>query len=90
MIRPYPTTIRQEKLMDQIALLASDASHMPLLTVFRESGVSQKYGFDIDLHLVGDALAPTMKHRSRLMLYGEIDFVSGLHHETYRQRANGE
>lgn len=76
--------------MDQIALLASDASHMPLLTVFRESGVSRKYGFDIDLHLVGDALAPTMKHRSRLMLAGEIEFLSGLHHETYRQRASGE
>jgi len=76
--------------MDQIALLASDASHLPLLTVFRESGVSRKYGFDIDLHLVGEPLAPTMKHRSRLVLAGEVEFLSGLHHETYRQRASGE
>lgn len=73
-----------------IALLASDASHLPLLTVFRESGVSRKYGFDIDLHLVGEPLAPTMAHRSRLVLAGEVEFLSGLHHETYRARARGE
>jgi hypothetical protein len=32
--------------MRQIALIASDSSHLPLLTVFKESGVTQKYGFE--------------------------------------------
>jgi len=70
--------------MRQIALLASDSSHLPLLTVFKESGVTQKYGFEIELDVVGGAKAPTMAHRTSLIFAGEIDFVSGLHHETYR------
>jgi len=73
-----------------IALLASDPSHLPLLTVFKESGVTQKYGFEIEVDVVGGAKAPTMAHRTRLLLAGEIDFVSGVHHETYRARARGE
>ena len=73
-----------------LVLLASDPSHLPLLTVFKESGVTQKYGFEIDLEVVGGARAPTMAHRPRLVLAGEVDFVSGLHHETYRARARGE
>lgn len=76
--------------MRQIALLASDSSHLPLLTVFKESGVTRKYGFEIELEVVGGAKAPTMAHRTRLIFAGEIDFVSGLHHETYRARARGE
>jgi ABC-type nitrate/sulfonate/bicarbonate transport system substrate-binding protein len=71
-------------------LLASDSSHLPFLFVFKESSVMEKYGFDIDLHIVGDAKAPTMAHRAKLALSGEIDFLSGLHHETYRERAKGE
>lgn len=71
-------------------LLASDASHLPFLFVFKESGVMEKYGFEIDLHIVGGAKAPTMAHRAKLALAGEIDFLSGLHHETYRERAKGE
>ena len=74
----------------QLALLASDSSHLPLLTVFRESGVTQKYGIEIELDVVGGAKAPTMAHRTSLIFAGEIDFVSGLHHETYRARARGE
>jgi ABC-type nitrate/sulfonate/bicarbonate transport system substrate-binding protein len=73
-----------------IALLASDASHLPLLTVFKESGVARDYGFDIDLEIVGGARAPRMSDRARLLLSGEIDFVSGLHHEPYLWRARGE
>ena len=73
-----------------IALLASDPSHLPFLTVFKESGVTRKYGFEIELEVVGGARAPTMAHRTRLIYAGEIDFVSGLHHETYRARARGE
>ena len=71
-------------------LLASDSSHLPFLYVFKESGVMEKYGFEIDLHIVGGAKAPTMAHRAKLALAGEIDFLSGLHHETYRERAKGE
>src|SRR5258706_3621527 len=76
--------------MRSLALLASDSSHLPLLTVFKESGVTHKYGFDIDLEVVGGAKAPTMAHRTKLIFAGEIDFVSGLHHETYRARSRGE
>lgn len=76
--------------MRQIALLASDSSHLPLLTVFRESGVTQKYDFEIELDVVGGAKAPTMAHRTSLIFAGEIDFVSGLHHETYRARSRGD
>jgi ABC-type nitrate/sulfonate/bicarbonate transport system substrate-binding protein len=76
--------------MRQLALLASDSSHLPLLTVFKESGVTDKYGFEIELEVVGGAKAPTMEHRTSLIFAGEIDFVSGLHHETYRARSRGE
>jgi hypothetical protein len=76
--------------MRQIALLASDSSHLPLITVFRECGVAQKYDFEIELDVVGGAKAPTMAHRTSLIFAGEIDFVSGLHHETYRARSRGD
>jgi ABC-type nitrate/sulfonate/bicarbonate transport system substrate-binding protein len=76
--------------MRQLILLASDSSHLPLLTVFKEAGVTQKYGFEIELEVVGGARAPTMAHRTSLIFAGEIDFVSGLHHETYRARSRGE
>ena len=55
-------------------LLASDPSHLPFLFVFKESGVMEKYGFEIDLHIVGGPKAPTMAHRAKLALAGEIDF----------------
>ncbi len=73
-----------------LAVLASDPSHLPLLTVFKESGVTQKYGFEIEVDVVGGTKAPTMAHRTRLLLAGEIDFISGVHHETYKARARGE
>ena len=76
--------------MRTLDLLASDSSHLPFLYVFKESQVMEKYGYEIDLHIVGDAKAPTMAHRAKLALAGEIDFLSGLHHETYRERAKGE
>jgi hypothetical protein len=71
--------------MRTLDLLASDSSHQPFLYVFKESKVMEKYGFEIDLHIVGGAKAPTMAHRAKLALAGEIDFLSGLHHETYRR-----
>src|SRR6476660_5600424 len=76
--------------MRTLDLLASDSSHLPFLYVFKESKVMEKYGFEIALHIVGGAKAPTMAHRAKLALAGEIDFLSGLHHETYRARAKGE
>ena len=76
--------------MRTLDLLASDSSHLPFLYVFKESRVMEKYGYEIDLHIVGGAKAPTMAHRAKLALAGEIDFLSGLHHETYRERAKGE
>ena len=71
-------------------LLASDSSHLPFLYVFKESGVMEKYGFEIDLHIVGGAKASTMVYCVKLALVGEIDFLSGLHHEIYRERVKGE
>jgi ABC-type nitrate/sulfonate/bicarbonate transport system substrate-binding protein len=50
----------------------------------------EKYGFELELLCVGSPKAPTMAHRAKLALAGEIDFLSGLHHETYRERAKGE
>lgn len=76
--------------MRTLDLLASDSSHLPFLFVFKESKVMEKYGYEIDLHIVGESKAPTMAHRAKLALAGEIDFLSGLHHETYRARARGE
>jgi ABC-type nitrate/sulfonate/bicarbonate transport system substrate-binding protein len=76
--------------MRTLDLLASDPSHLPFLFVFKESRVMEKYGYEIDLHIVGGSKAPTMAHRAKLALAGEIDFLSGLHHETYRERARGE
>ncbi|MEX0804967.1 MAG: hypothetical protein WD688_16860 [Candidatus Binatia bacterium] len=37
--------------MRQVALLASDSSHPPLLTVFKESGLTQKYGFEVEIDM---------------------------------------
>ena len=76
--------------MRTLELLASDSSHLPLLYVFKESRVMEKYGFELELLVVGNPKAPTMAHRAKLALAGEIDFLSGLHHETYRNRAKGE
>ena len=73
--------------MRTLELLASDSSHLPLLYVFKESRVMEKYGFELELLVVGSPKAPTMAHRAKLALAGEIDFLSGLHHETYRARA---
>ena len=46
--------------MRTLDLLASDSSHLPFLYVFKESQVMEKYGYEIDLHIVGGAKAPTM------------------------------
>ena len=76
--------------MRTLDLLASDSSHLPFLYVFKNPRSWKNTAIEIDLHIVGGAKAPTMAHRAKLALAGEIDFLSGLHHETYRERAKGE
>jgi len=75
-------------------MLASEISHMPLLTVWRDSGVTKKHGFDLELavanfELAGQGLIP-MSERAPRLLDGTYDFLSGLHHEPYYYRARGD
>lgn len=72
-----------------ITLLASHSSHLPFLTTLKSSGVTQRHGFDLDLYVTGGSKAKTMEERSGLLLRGEVDFISGLHHEPYVFRAKG-
>jgi hypothetical protein len=78
----------------RIRMLASEISHMPLLTVWRDSGVAQKHGFELELavanfELPGQGLIP-MSERGPRLLDGTYDFLSGLHHEPYYYRARGD
>lgn len=77
-----------------ISFLASDISHMPLLTVWRDSGITEKHGFTLDLNCT---MYPQPGHpmvgfreRASLLLDGTYDFLSGLHHEPYQYRARGD
>lgn len=77
-----------------INMLASEISHMPLHTVWRDSGVTQKHGFDLVVH-VANADVPNqpfiqMNQRAPKLLDGGYDFLSGLHHEPYHYRARGD
>ena len=78
----------------KIRLLCSDISHMSLHFVFRESGVSQKHGFDLEVDIAkysqGGRPIRQMKDRAPYLLAGEYEFLSGLHHETYIYRAKGD
>src|SRR5713226_3274489 len=78
----------------RIKMLASEISHMPLLAVWRDSGVTKKHGFDLELavanfDLPGQGLIP-MSERAPTLLDGTYDFLSGLHHEPYYYRARGD
>jgi len=80
--------------LDKIKVLSSSISHMPLHTVFRDSGVAEKNGFTLE---VDAAKVPergkktrTINERAALLLSGEYHFLSGLHHEPYVYRANGD
>src|SRR5690242_19028408 len=75
-------------------MLCSDISHMALLYVWRDSGVTQKHGFDLSVHMA-NVEAPgqpfvQMSERGPKLLDGAYDFLSGLHHETYIYRARGD
>jgi hypothetical protein len=78
----------------QVRMLASIISHMPLHAVWRDSGVTQKHGFDLIVDAcnvpMADGNVITMKQRAPLLLDGTYDFLSGLHHETYVYRARGD
>jgi hypothetical protein len=77
-----------------ITMLASHISHMALHFVWRDSGVTQKHGFDLSVDCcgvaIGDRPAISMKARAPGILDGTYDFLSGLHHETYIYRARGD
>jgi hypothetical protein len=77
-----------------VNVLCSVISHMPLHYVWRDSGVTQKHGFDLTVHVSGvqmpDQRRIVNKERAPLLLDGTYDFLSGLHHETYIYRAKGD
>jgi NMT1/THI5 like len=77
-----------------VSVLASHISHMALNFVWRDSGVTQKHGFDMALTCCGVEIegrpAIQMSARAPGILDGTYDFLSGLHHETYIYRARGD
>lgn len=78
----------------KIRLLCSDISHMPLHFTFRDSGVTQKHGFELEVDVArisqGDRPVRNMSDRAPCLLNGEYEFLSGLHHEPYTYRAKGD
>jgi len=79
---------------EKIKVLSSSISHMPLHFVFRDSGVAEKHGFELDVDI---AKVPQLgkktrgiRERAALLLSGEYQFLSGLHHEPYLYRARGD
>ena len=79
---------------EKIKVLSSSISHMPLHAVFRDSGVAEKHGFTLELDIakVPQRGKPTrtIGERAALLLSGEYQFLSGLHHEPYVYRARGD
>ena len=80
--------------LKKIRLLCSEISHMPLHFVFRDSGVTQKHGFELEVDVatvkLGDGPVRKMSDRAPCLLAGDYEFLSGLHHETYIYRARGD
>ena len=77
-----------------VRMLASHISHMAFLYVWRDSGVTQKQGFDLTVDVTGKNVPGQefrgFPDRAPLLMNGTYDFLSGLHHEPYRQRAQGD
>ncbi len=77
-----------------VRMICSSISHMPFLSVWRESGVTQKHGFELHIDATGipnkDGVVYTNRDRAPKLLDGTFDFISGLHHETYIYRAQGD
>jgi hypothetical protein len=67
---------------EKIKVLSSSISHMPLHAVFRDSGVAEKHGFEleVDVAKVPQRGKPTrtIGERAALLLSGEYQFLSGL------------
>ena len=80
--------------LGKIRMLCSDISHMPLHFTFRDSGVAEKHGFELEVDVarvsLGGRPARSMGDRAKLLLSGDYEFLSGLHHETYIYRAKGD
>jgi hypothetical protein len=80
--------------LPKVRLLVSAISHMPLLFTLRDSGVTQKNGFDLEVDITRVSLGgrPARKtgDRAACILNGDYEFMSGLHHETYVYRAKGD
>ena len=79
---------------DKIKILSSSISHMPLHFVLRDSGVTEKYGFELEIDITKvpqkGKTTRTIRERASLLLSGEYQFLSGLHHEPYLYRARGD
>jgi len=77
-----------------VRMLASHISHMAFLYVWRDSGVTQKQGFDLTVDVTGKNVPGQefrgFPDRAPMLMNGTYDFLSGLHHEPYRQRAQGD
>ncbi|HEX9878649.1 MAG TPA: hypothetical protein VGB25_00475, partial [Candidatus Binatia bacterium] len=80
--------------LGKIRILCSDISHMSLHFVFRDSGVSQKHGFELEVDIAkypqGGRPVRAMSDRAPCLLAGDYEFLSGLHHEPYVYRAKGD
>jgi NMT1/THI5 like len=87
--------MEDERTVDQnVKMLGSDVSHLPLLRVWQQSGVTERYGFELTVH-VTNAQIPGQEfmensERAPRLLNGTYDFLSGLHHEPYQYRARGD
>ena len=78
----------------QLKMLCSDISHMALLAVWRDSGVTEQQGFQLTVDIAAQEIEGQpyigMRERAPKLLDGSYDFLSGLHHETYVYRARGD
>ena len=78
----------------QVNMLCSHISHMAFLFVWRDSGVTQKHGFDLNVHVTAAEVPGQPRigfgDRAPMLLDGTYDFLSGLHHEPYFYRARGD
>lgn len=80
--------------METVRVLVSAMSHMPLWSVWRDSGVAERHGIKLDIDVAEWALngreARRMQDRAELLRSGAYAFLSGLHHEPYMSRASGD
>lgn len=79
--------------LNKVRMLCSDMSHMPLHTIFKHAGVTQKHGFELEVDIANREINGSiikMSERAPALLAGKYEFLSGLHHETYVYRAKGD